>query len=180
MGSSSFRKILGEFKMTIFIAHKTLDRIHALNAYNFLKERKIDSYLAELDKECPNQEDLTDYLCKQISLRDHLLVLITPNSSSSWWIPFETGVATQADKRISSVIYDDTKLVTLPDFLKKWPIIRTGVDFEEYAKLVEQTGPQLIKEAKSQVITGGVLAKSINSHRESDIFHALLKGRLKQ
>ena len=46
------------------------------------------------------------------------MALVSSTTAESWWVPFEIGVATDKERRITSFALAAVKL---PDFLTVWP-----------------------------------------------------------
>jgi len=107
--------------MSIFISHKKEDEVVAKQIVSTLKTHGIETYLDVLDPDLVDKTDITKKILKGLHECSHLLAIISTVTSESWWVPFEIGVATEGDKRI--VTYSTVSILSLPDYLKMWPII---------------------------------------------------------
>jgi len=106
--------------MTVFISHKKTDREIALQVLKILESDGIKCYFDELDKELRNEENITKLLMQRVKECTHLLAVVSGNTVYSWWVPFEIGVASNSDRRISTYVSSYT---TLPEYLKIWPVM---------------------------------------------------------
>jgi hypothetical protein len=96
--------------------------------------------------------------------------VVSQTTILSWWVPFEIGVATRADRRIATFRRDSAPL---PAFLKIWPVLDFNREFDRFAIRYFQ---DLAHGQKSYRFTE-TMTKSIST---SDQFHARLKADLGQ
>lgn len=93
----------------------------------------VDVYLDSLDPHlAENASRLTDYLRGALSECTHLLAAVSPRTKDSWWVPFEIGLATERDYPICTYALGDA---SLPDYLRKWPYLRTKADLDRYVQV---------------------------------------------
>lgn len=106
--------------MKIFIYHKNEDFRIAAGIYNLLiNNNRVEAYLNVLDVSLEkSREDMNDYIRDRLSTRSHLLVVVSINTISSWWVPWEIGIATALDLPIATYTH---QIVSLPGYLQKWP-----------------------------------------------------------
>lgn len=118
--------------MPVFISHRTADDAKALAlAQRLHTEHNIKCYLDHFDPQARTTREITDLIVHRINTCTHLLALITNATVGSWWVPFEIGVARQADRRITSF---NASSVALPEFLTDWPVLRTETDLDLFAE----------------------------------------------
>lgn len=136
--------------MKVFISHQKRDRNEAKKIAEFLKSVNIEVYFDEFDKELQqaeqenNPKGVVAAIKKGINSSTHMICIISPNTLTSKWVPFEVGYG-----------YDTTDLATLtlkgiknsdlPDYIKTKPIIRDIYDINAFVK---KQGKELILEAK--------------------------------
>ncbi len=114
----------------VFISHQQADSALARQAYNFLGENhKIECYLDLIDPEIKKGEDLAQHLREKLSDCTQLLAIVSHSTKDSWWVPWEIGVATEKDYPLATFGMS----IDLPDYLKKWPYLKTMLDLDEYA-----------------------------------------------
>jgi len=100
--------------MPVFISYQRADEARALVIKTKLDANRVPSYLDVLD---PSQvESVTQKILKALHDCSHMIAIISVNTAKSWWVPFEIGVATERDARISTFRRDT---VDLPDYLRK-------------------------------------------------------------
>jgi hypothetical protein len=104
--------------MSVFISYKHLDRDLAIRIDYRLKQAGIKTYLDVLDLESQSTENITTVITKNIAMCTHLIAVVSKDTASSWWVPFEIGEATISVKRISSY---RSGYNSLPEYLEMWP-----------------------------------------------------------
>lgn len=122
-------------KLKVFISHKQEDSGSAAVVAQRLKSNGIDCYLDVVDTALNKDgEDLSDYIRNKMLDCDQLMAVVSDNTKLSWWVPWEIGVATEKSFLISTYAVDNTGL---PDYLKKWPYLKSLSDIDTYAKYVK-------------------------------------------
>lgn len=122
--------------MKIFISHQKADSTLAGKISTYLKaNHQIDSYLDLIDPNASQAGDkLGEYLRNEMGKCTQLMAVVSENTKGSWWVPWEIGIATEKDHPIATFADDDT---VLPEYLKKWPYLKTQNDLDVYAKAVK-------------------------------------------
>jgi hypothetical protein len=121
----------------VFISHQKRDSAEAKKIAEYLENSDIDIYFDEYDKdlrihhENNNPKEVTKAICNGINNSSHMLVLVSPNSLTSSWVPFEIGFG-----------YDRTELTVLclkgipkgklPEYIRSATIIRDIYDFNNF------------------------------------------------
>lgn len=121
----------------VFISHQQKDKQEAKKIADYLINAGIDVYFDEYDSDLKihhqsnNPQGITDSIRKGINNSSHMLILVSPNTLYSTWVPFEIGYG-----------YDKTDLYTLclkgipkgslPEYLKASKIIRDIYDLNNY------------------------------------------------
>jgi hypothetical protein len=158
--------------MKVFISHQRSDSDAAgLIAHRLKTFHQIDSYLDVIDPNSSKSGDeLGDYIRLQMTRCTQLMAVVSGATKLSWWVPWEIGVATEKDFPISTFAKDDT---TLPDYLKKWPYLRSMNDVDAYA--------QVSKTAEgTRVAKRSYLGEDAARRTSTGEFHRILKSRLGQ
>jgi len=134
----------------VFISHQKRDRDEAKEIADYLLSMNIDVYFDEFDREL-QQADLEDNpqavvnaIKRGIRNSTHMLCVVSRNTLSSEWVPFEVGYG-----------YDSTNLSTLtlkgiseselPDYIRTKPVIR---DIYDINKFVKEQGKGSVLETK--------------------------------
>lgn len=120
--------------MPVFISHRKADTAEALRAGARLKMHRITTYLDVLDPRIQSAENVTQQILAGLQPCTHLLAIISTETAGSWWVPFEIGVATNADKRITSFCISIVSPMTLPDYLRVWPILTRENQLDLFAR----------------------------------------------
>jgi TIR domain len=152
--------------MPVFISHKSIDKPEALNIASYLLARGIQSYVDILDPQLQTTDDITSMIVTRVRQCTHLMAITSANTISSWWVPFEIGVATDQDRRISTYTLEATNL---PDYLKKWPILKNKAHLDQFI--------ELYKRDKVVALNESTMTRTITS---ADNFHRSLKSRIGQ
>lgn len=113
----------------VFISYQNKDKVSAKKVADYILNAGIDIYFDEYDSDLKfsnqtnNPKKVTNALIKGINNSSHMLVLVSPSTLKSQWVPFEIGYG-----------YDKTDLAvltlkgipkkTLPEYLRTAKIIR--------------------------------------------------------
>ncbi|MEN8342597.1 TIR domain-containing protein [Acinetobacter baumannii] len=168
--------------MPVFISYRHTDRQKALDVATKLRINNITCYLDVIDDESKTTNDITEVITKNIKKCSHLLAIISPNTNGSWWVPFEIGEATIADRRICSYAYKEFTFLWrsslsnyksfLPEYLHKWPLLLSDYDLDifiqEYKKDSERASFEDIRSTTFSSLT----------RTGAEDFHRKLKGLL--
>lgn len=116
---------------SIFISHKREDSGVATNIAARLRTHGVSSYLDVLDPQLEqNGDDLGEYLRQKIGTCTHLLAVVSPATTLSWWVPFEIGIATEKVYPLASYV---SQGAPIPEYLQKWPYLRSDRDVDVFA-----------------------------------------------
>src|SRR5262249_51630867 len=130
--------------MPVFISHTTADDGIARQVFDRLtRHHGITCYIDDMDRQ-GGASNVTALVVRRLKDCTNLLALVTQNTKTSWWVPFEVGVAREAPRIITS--FSNLDQYSLPEFLKEWPVLRgeSAVDtFADYYK----RGVQRVKTA---------------------------------
>jgi len=151
----------------VFISHQKRDRDEAKKISDYLISAGLDVYFDEYDRdlkihnESENPKAVTSAICRGINNSSHMLVLISPHTIDSKWVPFEVGYG-----------YDKTDLAvltlkgipkgTLPGYVRTAPVVR---DIDDLNKLIAR-----LKSVEASVLF------SRNVVRKHDDYYNPLKG----
>lgn len=163
--------------MKVFISHKSEDMELADECANILKEKGFDIYLDKYDPYINESPDRAKRIESKIESSTDLLVIITENTKSSWWVPFEIGLSTANDIRIVSLVLKNAP--KLPSFIGKWPIIDNEQKWKIYLKQLEKDKNQLLTESRNLRKSMGLESVNFSENklqnmRKSDLFHNIL------
>jgi hypothetical protein len=156
----------------VFISHKKEDELGALRLQmQLLAHNGVTAYLDVVDEHLKdNSEDLTEYLRGALSGCTHLMAAVSQRTRVSWWVPFEIGLATEKNYPISTYALGN---VDLPDYLKKWPYLRTREDVDRYVRVARSTSPELIRKDLRK-------AAGLDRAQYAAAFHSQLRRALGQ
>lgn len=121
----------------VFISHKNTDALLAERVARRVRENGLETYLDTIDdalmKDGP---ELADVLLARMAQCQQLIAVVSSETKTSWWVPWEIGVGSEKGFRMAS--YSDS-YVSLPTYLKKWPALHTERDVDLYCQYSKQT-----------------------------------------
>lgn len=136
--------------MKVFISHQKRDRDEAKKIADYLVSVGIEVYFDEFDKELQladlnnNPKAVVAAIKKGIKSSTHMLCIVSPNTLTSKWVPFEIGYGYDLTD-LATLTLKGIKNSDLPDYIKTKPIIR---DIYDINKFVKEQGKEYILESK--------------------------------
>jgi hypothetical protein len=159
--------------MKIFLSHQQTDSLAAIEVKNHLKlKHNIDCYLDLIDPKIKDGEDIAAHVREQLGKCTQLLAIVSEATKSSWWVPWEIGVATEKDYPLATF----GRNVLLPEYLMKWPYLRNLPDLDTYAE-VSKDAARLVTTAAADSISSGSFTFRRNATKQ---FYQNLRRRLGQ
>ncbi len=125
-------------KPCIFLSHRSLDKEMVRTIADYIAEQGIDYYLDEEDpalQEADKNEDdqaTVDCIKEGIGLSSHILCVLSYNTVSSWWVPFEVGYADCLKKKVASLKIKDLSDKEIPAFLRIYECLAGIKEFNKY------------------------------------------------
>lgn len=128
-------------KYSTFISHKSTDLRPAQAAAGVLESTGLVGYLDRWDPNVNGDHpDLEDYLREVIRKTPSILTIVSEATNTSWWVPFEIGVARETESQIATflVVEENGPTLDLPSYLRKWPILATGAELRSWCSNLRQ------------------------------------------
>lgn len=158
-------------RLRVFLSHKREDSLIAAGIASTLEAGGLSVYLDVIDNNINKDgPDLADYLRTQMETCSQLLAVISPVTTTSWWVPWEIGVATEKERFLASFVANNA---TVPDYLRKWPYLRTQSDLQLYIQQ-SKAATRLVEERSSRGFSTTARAAGFRD------FHRSLKASLSQ
>ncbi|MET3661383.1 toll/interleukin-1 receptor domain-containing protein [Aquamicrobium ahrensii] len=155
----------------VFISHQQADSTKAAAiAYRLKSQHQIDYYLDVIDPHMGKGEDLAAHIQAEMSSCTQLLAVVSDATRNSSWVPWEIGVATEKDFPLATFL-DGT--AAAPEFLRKWPYLRTTADIDLYAQTSKAA-------ERSYVAKRATLNEGVARVRSTAEFFATLRKGLGQ
>lgn len=139
---------------SVFLSHNSLDKPTARAIYDILKSKGISVYLDERDPNLQVAVSTNDHngivqsIESGIAECSNVLVLISPNSQKSWWVPYEIGYGRSLNKDLAYMAIKDVNHI--PSFLQISKRILDKIDLQHWInKILFDKENLFIKEAKS-------------------------------
>ena len=116
----------------VFSSHQAKDAGIAADIERRLRVyHAIPSYLDVIDPDAAKQGDqIADHVKKHLGLCTQLLAVVSESTKQSWWVPWEIGIATEKNFPLATF---SGGLAVLPEYLRKWPYLRSDADIDAYA-----------------------------------------------
>jgi hypothetical protein len=137
----------------VFISHQKADKDAAKKVADYLKEAGIDVYFDEYDTElrihhqANNPKAVTDAIKKGINNSSHMLAIISPNTLTSSWVPFEIGYG--FDKTELGVLcLKGIPIGKLPEYVRTALIIRDIYDLNNLISRLSGSSEEILVEAR--------------------------------
>lgn len=146
-------KVLSLGVKCIFISHQQRDKDAAKKIADYLIEAGIDVYFDAYDgdlrihHQSNDAKAVTDSIRKGINNSSHMLVLVSPNTLYSTWVPFEIGYG-----------YDKTDLFVLclkgipkgglPEYVRSATIVRDIHDLNNLISRVSKIDKEILLKTK--------------------------------
>ncbi|WP_230531773.1 toll/interleukin-1 receptor domain-containing protein [Microvirga roseola] len=158
--------------MKVFISHQKADTELAASISHRLRTvHQIDSYLDVIDPVAQQAGDeLGEHIRAELGRCTQLLAVVSSSTKSSWWVPWEIGIATEKDQPIATYAGESTPL---PEYLKKWPYLRSNKDLDEYAAVSKSS-------SGTYRVRKGYLNEEVARRSSTAEFHKTLRARLGQ
>lgn len=121
----------------IFLSHQQRDKEVCRKIADYLMAADIDVYFDEDDEDLKvyrqtnRPQGVVDSIRKGINYSSHMLVVVSPNTLYSSWVPWEVGYAYD-DTSLSVLTLKGIKDESLPDYLKTTNIIRGTKSLNSY------------------------------------------------
>lgn len=156
----------------IFISHKSQDAIIAKSIYDRLVNiHRLEAYLDVIDSALSRSaEDLAAHIQGEMGKCTQLLAVVSQTTQLSWWVPWEIGMATEKDFPLATFV---NGTADVPDYLKKWPYLRTLNDVDSYAA-ASKNADQRFRVQKS------IASDGIARVRSTSAFFSELRAALRQ
>ncbi|WP_331375445.1 toll/interleukin-1 receptor domain-containing protein [Sinorhizobium chiapasense] len=155
----------------VFISHQAADGLLAADIARRLKTRhEIDSYLDLIDPNIQKGEDLALHIQTEMGKCTQLLAVVSEKTQQSWWVPWEIGVATEKDYPLATYAEGATRP---PEYLRKWPYLRSHADLDLYAKASRAAQRSLIQKRAT-------LNEGVARFRATRDFYSILRKDLGQ
>ena len=137
----------------VFVSYQKKDKEQAKKVCEYFNNASIDVYFDEYNKELRihhqnnDPKKGTDAICAGISNSSHMLVIVSPNTISSTWVPFEIGYG--FDKTDLGILcLKGIQKGSLPEYLRTAPIIRDIYGLNNLISRISGKKNELLLETK--------------------------------
>ena len=138
----------------VFISYQNNDKVEAKKIADYLISAGINVYFDEYDgdlkksNQSTNPSKVTDSLCKGINNSSHMLVIVSPTTMKSNWVPFEIGFG--YDKTELSVLtLKGIPKGSLPEYLQTVYVLRNIWRLNGLIETLKGTSRKLLIESNS-------------------------------
>ena len=168
---ASFDRVLRGILVKVFISHQKADTDLSTRIAGRLKAlHGIDSYLDAIDPFASQRiEDVAEHVRREMARCTQLLAVVSPATARSQWVPWEIGVATEKNFPLATFSGGN---VPPPEFLRKWPYLRTDSDLDHYA--------QISKKSERTYVSKRTINESVARTTSTKDFYSELRAALGQ
>jgi hypothetical protein len=137
----------------VFLSHQKADGKEAKKIADYLLSLDIDVYFDEYDKELishhqsNNPLKVTESILKGINNSTHMLVLVSPSTIKSQWVPFEIGYG-YGKTDLSIICLSGIPKGGLPEYIRTAKIIRDLNDLDSLIPRLTNSNVTLLKEQR--------------------------------
>jgi len=115
----------------IFISYQRKDQDYASEVADYIKSKQLDVYfdLEDNDLKLANQTlnpaDVTDAIKKGLNQSQYMIVIVSPTTYSSPWVPFEVGYAyDKKDEKLKILRHKGISKNSIPAYLKVKEVLK--------------------------------------------------------
>jgi len=155
----------------VFISYQRADSKDAKKVADYLIASGIDVYIDVYDgdlkstSQTSNPRKVTEALCKGINNSSHMLVVVSPTTLISKWVPFEIGYGYEKTD-LAVLCLQGIPLGALPEYIRTAKIIRDIYDLN--SKISDWKGVSkeiLLKE--NTIVASGINSNPLNNVMDS-------------
>lgn len=148
----------------VFISHQKKDSDIARKIADYLEDAGIDIYFDQYDNtiDRSNPESVVQAIRYGIENSSHMLVVFSPNTLGSMWVPWEIGYAYNSHVNLGVLRVKSVPKNELPEYLKVVKVVSDIWDMNQFIS-------NLTKADREHLITEG----RIRSY--SDMYHPLIQ-----
>jgi hypothetical protein len=157
----------------VFISYQKTDRDHAQRVGDYLLNAGIDVYIDLNDTELRihhqnnDPKKVTDAICKGINNSSHMLVIISPSTAQSSWVPFEIGYGYEKTD-LSVLCLKGIPRGRLPEYVRTANVVRDIYDLNNLvASFTGLTKDRLVENK-------AIFNESSNSNPLFDVMDSLI------
>lgn len=148
----------------VFISHQKKDSDVARKIADYLEEAGVDTYFDQYDMKIDRSNPLSVVNAIKYGIENstHMLVVFSPNTFSSMWVPWEIGYAYNSQIALNVLRLKDVPRDKLPEYLK---VVKVISDIWDLNQLISN----LTKSDSDNLLTEGRI------RRYSDSYHPLIQ-----
>lgn len=152
--------------INILVSHKGTEKDVAEWVACQVRSNGLETHLESMDRALSmDGPELTRYLLNRMEECQHLIAVLSNETSEAWWVPWEIGAGSEKGLCMASFSQDD---MYIPGFLEKWPVLKSASDIDLYC--------DYSKKEDRKYITA--LERIQHAHRSASNFHKDLKMAL--
>lgn len=137
----------------VFISYQKRDEEQAIKVADYFQQAGIDVYFDRYDNELRihhqnnNPKKVTEAICKGINNSSHMVVVVSPSTIMSTWVPFEIGYGYEKTD-LSVLCLKGIPKGSLPEYIRTAKIIRDIYDFNNVVASIKGTPKESLLESK--------------------------------
>lgn len=156
----------------VFISHQRKDKDSARKVADYLQNAGIDIYFDEYDKELKvhhqnkNPKGVTEAICNGINNSSQMLVIVSPNTIYSNWVPFEIGYGYEKTQ-VGVLCLKGIPKGALPEYIRTVPIVRDIYDLNKF--ITELSG-----KSEDQLLETRLMSNHSSNNPLSDVMDSII------
>lgn len=122
----------------IFLSHRSLDKDMVDKIAKYIMDLEIDVYYDKNDEVLQaadarkNDEVTTKCIQNGVKESTHILCILSPNTVTSWWVPYEIGYGENMKRKIFSIRRSNLEKEKIPAYLRIRPCLMGWGELENY------------------------------------------------
>jgi len=130
----------------VFVSYQRDDEVYAKSVADYILSLQLDVYfdLKDKDLKIVNQlrdpKEVTNAIKKGLNQSDYMIVIVSPNTSKSPWVPFEVGYAyDNKGDRMKILRHKGIDKNKIPDYLKVKELLQGSASLDRFLDSVRKT-----------------------------------------
>ncbi|HVD99442.1 MAG TPA: toll/interleukin-1 receptor domain-containing protein [Cytophagaceae bacterium] len=129
----------------IFISYQRRDEDYASEVAEYIKSKQLDVYFdledndLKLQNQIVNPKEVTNAIRNGLNKSQYMIVIISPNTIRSPWVPFEVGYAfDEKGDNMKLLRHKEINKNTIPDYLKVKEMLQGSSSLDEFLKTIRK------------------------------------------
>lgn len=156
----------------VFISYQRKDEEYASEIANYITSKQIDVYFDLEDNDLKNYDQInhpkavTDAIKKGLNKSDYMLVIVSPDTYKSLWVPFEVGYAFDIKgEKMKLLRHKGIPKSTLPGYLKVKEMLNGTIALNAFLTSIRNNNRRIYE----NLIQKGERTKTFSDHNANPL-----------